>query len=155
MSDESQGMTTESAEGFSFNMAETKEDSGFAPIPAGVYSATVEEVEFRISQSSGAPMWSLKYALTEGEYAEKNRKLFGFVSFKQEQLGRAKQTVKRIAPELAELTTFNPKSIAESGVLIGRPVRLKVGIGTYNNEKRNEVKDVLAPATEGAGSFNM
>jgi hypothetical protein len=150
---DSQGIGAEEGTGFTFDMGGTEEDAGFEPIPKGTYNATIEAVEFRMSQSSQQPMWSVTYALTDEPWAEKNRKLFGFVSFKKDQLPRAKSFLKRVAPELAELNNFNPEKVASEGTLLGRPCRLRVDIEKseeYGN--RNRVRDVLAArGGEGAG----
>jgi hypothetical protein len=153
--DETQGLDDEEGSGFSFDMDATDEDSGFEPMPKGIYGAVVEELEYKMSQSSGKPMWAITWAVTSpAEFAEKNRKLFSYVSFKDTQLGRAKQFVKRIAPELATVKNFSPKRVAEEGLLLGKPARLKVGLSKPTEEypdPRNEVKDVLAPGKAGSG----
>lgn len=153
------GVEFEDGESYTFNMKETEEDSGFAPLPAGTYAVTVENCEFKMSKSSGSPMWSLMYAVSEGEFAEKNRKIFDIISLKPEQQGRVKKFVKRVAPELAELESFNPKKVAEDGVLIGRQLKVKVDIEKseeYGN--RNRVKEHYAAGAGGGasgGSFSM
>lgn len=159
---ETQGLTGEEGTGFSFNMSETSEDAGFEPIPKGNYAAVIEACEFKISQSSSQPMWAITWAITEGEYAEKGRKLFNFVSFKKEQLPRAKTFLKRVAPDLAESTNFNPEKVANEGLMLGRAARLKVGMSKPTEEypdPRNEIKDVFAPTSGGGGaaggSFNL
>lgn len=152
MSD-NEGVGFEEAEGFTFDMSSQEEAAGFAPIPQGNYNATIEECEYKMSASSGQPMWALKWAVTDEPYASDNRKMFSFVSFKKEQLGRVKQWLNRVAPELANLPNFNPKTIADEGVLLGKPARLKVKITTYQGEKRNNVAEVLAPL--GAGGFSQ
>jgi hypothetical protein len=146
------GVAFEQEEGFSFNMNETAESSGFEPMPAGTYDVAVEEVKYQISRSSGAPMWAITYVIASGEFAEKNRKLFQYLTMKPEQRGRVKQWVNRVAPELASLTDFNPKKIAEDGILVGKRARAKVGIETSEQYgARNTVKDILAPTAGGAG----
>lgn len=153
------GVEFEDGEAYTFNMAETAEDSGFAPLPKGTYLVTIETVEFKMSKSSGSPMWSLVYAIAEGEFAEKNRKVFDIISLKKEQAGRVKKFLNRVAPELAELTNFNPQKVAAEGLLIGRQLKVKLDIEEseeYGN--RNRVKDHFAPgaATGGAGGgFSM
>jgi len=151
------GVEFEDGESFTFNMKETEEDSGFAPLPGGTYSVTIENCEFKMSKK-GFPMWSLMYAVSDGEYAEKNRKIFDIVSLKAEQQGRVKKFVKRVAPELAELETFNPKKVAEEGLLIGRQLKVKIDIEQseeYGN--RNRVKEHYAAGSGGSsgGSFSM
>jgi hypothetical protein len=152
------GVQFEDGQSYTFNMRETEEDSGFAPLPVGTYLVTIEQVEFKMSKSSGSPMWSLTYAVAEGEFAEKNRKIFDIISLKPEQRGRVKRFINRVAPELAELEVFDPKAIAEGGSLVGRNLKVRLDIETTEEYgARNRVKDHFAPGAAGAGggTFNM
>lgn len=152
------GVEFEDGESYTFNMAEEEEDSGFAPLPKATYRVTIDSVEFKMSKSSGNPMWSLVYTVAEGEFAEKNRKVFDIISLKPEQRGRVKKFINRVAPELAELESFNPKKIAEDGLLVGKQLRVKLDIEESEEYgKRNRVKDWYSPATGGStgGSFQM
>lgn len=156
---DAQGVAFEEADGFTWNMAETEESSGFEPLPKGIYDVTIDEVKFQISKSSGQPMWAIVYLVTGGPgYDEKqNRKLFQYLTMKPEQRGRVKQFCNRVAPELATLSDFNSKKIAEDGLLIGKRARAKVDI--EQNEQygaRNIVKDILAPQAGGvSGGFAL
>lgn len=150
------GVAFEDGESFSWNMKETEEDSGFAPLPAATYLVTIDSVEFKMSKSSGSPMWSLVYTVAEGEFAEKNRKIFDILSLKPEQRGRVKKFVNRVAPELAELENFDPKKVADEGLLVGKQLRVKVDIEKseeYGN--RNRVKDHFSAASGSSGGFSM
>jgi hypothetical protein len=152
------GVEFEDGESYTFNMKDTAEDAGFAPIPKGTYLVTIESATFALSKRSNAPMWNLQYAIAEGEFAEKNRKLFDIISLKPEQQGRVKRFINRVAPELAEVENFNPKKVADEGLLVGKQLKVKVDIEEseeYGN--RNRVKDHYAPGAAGAGggSFQM
>ncbi len=154
------GVAFEDGENFSWNMKETEEDSGFAPLPVGTYLSTIETLEFKLSKSSGSPMWSIVWAIAEGEFADKNRKIFDNMSLKAGQEGRVKKFLMRVAPELAELEAFNPKKVAEEGLLIGKQARLKLSIEKGTDEypgDKNRVKEYLSPASGGGtgGSFSM
>lgn len=156
--DENQGVTFEDGENYSWDMNDTEEDSGFAPLPKGTYLCTIDEVKFGLSKSSGNPTWYLTYNIAEGEFAEKNRKLFDIISLKPEQRGRVKQFLNRVAPELASASNFNPKKVAEEGLLVGKMLRAKIDVEIseeYGN--RNRVKDRFAPSAGGKGSsgFSM
>lgn len=153
---EEQGVNFEDSDDFTFNMKETEADTGIPPMPKANYDCSIEELEFKTS-GKGNKMWSIKWAVESGEYAEQNRKLFSFVIFSEKMIGRAKTFLKRVAPDLADLEDFNPKKIAESGVLIGKRGRLKVDVEESEEYgKRNTVKDVLAPRAGGeGGSFSM
>jgi len=153
------GVEFEDGDSFTFDMSETKEDSGFTPLPKGTYLVTIENCEFKMSKSSGNPMWSLTYAIAEGEYAEKNRKVFDIISLKPEQRGRVKKFINRVAPELADVKDFNPKKVAEEGLLVGKQLKVKLDIEKSEEYgDRNRVKDHFAPgAASGSagGSFSM
>lgn len=147
------GVEFEDGESFSWNMKETTEDSGFAPLPKGTYLVTIESAEFKMSKSSGSPMWSLTYAIAEGEFAEKNRKVFDIISLKAEQRGRVKKFINRVAPELGEAEVFDPKKVADEGLLVGKQLKVKLDIEEseeYGN--RNRVKDHYAPGSAAGGS---
>ena len=149
----------EDGDSFSFNMKETAEDAGFAPLPKGTYVVTIASCEYKLSQSSGNPMWSLVYDVSEGEFAEKNRKIFDIVSLKPGQEGRVKKFIARVAPELAELEDFRPKKVADEGLLVGRQLKVKVDIESSEQYgDRNRVKDYFAPGGGGStsgGGFSM
>ena len=150
------GVDFEDGDNFSFNMKETAEDTGLAPLPKGTYLCTLDQVEYKLSKSSGAPMWSFIWAVAEGEFAEKNRKVYGdFLSFKPGQEGKVKKFLLRVAPNLAELEDFRPKKIADEGLLVGLQAKLRLEIepGTpeYPNPK-NRVKEHFAPTGGSAGS---
>ena len=153
-----EGVEFEDGESYTFNMKEQEEDTGFAPLPAGTYLVTIESHECKPSKSSGNLTWYMTYAIAEGEFAEKNRKVFDFTSLKAEQRGRVKKFIKRVAPEMAELETFDPKKVADEGLLIGKQlkVKLKIEPGTtdYPGDK-NRVQDYFAPGAGASGSFSM
>jgi hypothetical protein len=152
------GVEFEDGQSYSFNMKETQEDSGFTPIPKGQYLVTIDEVKFQLSKRSNQPMWNLTYSIAEGEFAEKNRKLFDIISLQASQQGRVKRFINRVAPELAEVEQFDPKKVADEGLLVGKQLRVKVDIeedAEYG--ARNRVRDHYAPGAGGAGgsSFSM
>jgi hypothetical protein len=146
-----QGLNYEDSEGFSFNMKDEQASSGYPLIPIGTYDATCEDAQYKISQNSGNPMWQLKWAVPVSQDGkEKVMKITSFVVFSPEQRGRAKMFLKRVAPELAELEDFNPKTLASQ--ITGKPARLKINHQKgQDDEPRANVADVLAPAAGGAG----
>jgi hypothetical protein len=150
-----EGLRTEEGEGYSFDMSQEKASSGYPVTPAGTYDAVVADCQFKISQNSGNPMWQIKWSFPFGEGDKvKNRTITSFVVFSADQRGRAKMTVKRIAPELAELTNFDPKVLAPQ--IVGKPARIKINIQPgQDGEDRSNVAEVLAPAAGGGGSFNL
>jgi hypothetical protein len=155
---EGSGVDFEDGQSYTFNMKETTEDAGFAPLPKGNYLVTIESVTFGLSKSSQKPMWSLTYAIAEGEFAEKNRKVFDIISLQESQQGRVKRFINRVAPELAEVEEFDPKKVADEGLLVGKQLRVKLDIEEDEQYgARNRVKDHFAPgaAGSGGGSFQM
>jgi hypothetical protein len=155
--DESQGLQYEDADGFTFDMGKTVASSGFPLIPPGLYDGVIEACDFTLSKNSGNPMWAIKLAFESGEYAQKNRKMRYYVVFSAEQLGRAKMFLKRVAPELADLEDFNPKKIAESQIMIGKRVKMKIATQKgQDGEDQSSVADCLAPGAGGpSGDFNL
>jgi hypothetical protein len=142
------GVDYEDGDGFSFSMKDEKASSGFPLIPEGTYGAHIEKLDYKLSKTSGNPMWAIQWAFDEPEeLVKKNRKVFSFVMFNTEQRGRAKMFLKNIGREdLAEAEDFNPKKVAASQVLIGVRGRLKIKTGKgQNDEPQSNVADVLKP----------
>lgn len=122
------------------NMDEV-EGQSFEAIPKGTYAGVIEELEYKLSASSGQPMWALAVTITEGDYI--GRKLFTNLSFSPKALPGTKANIQKIAPELLS-SAFNPKKIAESGKLIGKAVRVKTKLETYEGEERTKIASFLA-----------
>jgi len=136
----------------------SEELPAFELIPAGIYSATIENVEHVKSKSSGNPMLSWTFSITTSSHA--GRLLFYHtVLNKDSGLTRLRKLLTRCFPEI-ELTKFAPGRFADSGEALGIPCRLKVRIttqrprpGTQDKaKKQNSITDVLAPG-DSTGSF--
>jgi len=154
ISGDGQGTAFEGGEdGLLVDLANVQEMS-FEAIPKGVYPAVLDDLKYEISKNSGQPMWNARFTITDGQYT--NRKLFTYMSFSEKALPGTKRQIKQFAPELLS-APFNAKKIADEGTLIGKTVRLKLDIEIYKPEgggeaqKRNRVKDVLAPGGAGDG----
>lgn len=141
-----------------FDLNNVEEVSSFEVIPKGTYNAVVEEFEFTTSQSSGNPMIKAVYSLTEGEFAD--RKIFDYYLLAGEgakySMPRLKKLLVVTCPE-QDLSSFNPSTFCDSGIIIGRECALQLTVttqkkGEYKGEKRNNVRDILA-ASGGMGSF--
>lgn len=120
------------------------EAQSFEVMPKGRYPIVVEETEFQISKSSGKPMWSVRFSITEGDFA--NRKLFTYMSFSDKALSMTKGNLAALGmTELME-GSFNPKRVAEEGLLVGKTAIAVVAIekGNDGNEDRNTVKRLVA-----------
>jgi hypothetical protein len=136
-------------EGFTVDLSDTDENaSGFVAIPRGMYPAIIDDCTYGLSQRSGNPMWTIVWEIESGEFA--GRKLFFHLPFTPNMKPRVKKFLARVAPELANVP-FNPKSVAEEGLLIGKRGKLRVDVRKYEGENRNNVRDVLPPEAEAAG----
>lgn len=139
---------SESAEGESLVVdLNDVEDTSFEPMPKGMYDCIVDALDFVYSQNSGNPMWTWVLEVQDGEFA--GRKLFFHTVFKGAGLPITKKALQRVAPELLD-QPFNPQEVAESGSMIGRPLRARVDVRKYEGEMRNSVKELFA-AAEGDG----
>lgn len=128
----------------------TVEDSSFEVLPKGMYSCIIEDCEFTYSQNAGNPMWSLKFDVTDGEYA--GRKLFSHMVWAGAGLPITKKQLSRIAPELFE-GPFDPESEEIIASMMGKEVQAKVTIRKYKGEDRNNVADLFAD--EGEDGFGV
>lgn len=130
-------------------------EQSFELLPKGTYPVVVEECEFQISKSSGNPMWRMVFAITEGEY--ENRKLFHYMSFSEKALPMAKSALKVLASDLIS-SSFDPKGIADDGLMTGRTATARVDIqkgeGEYSDQ--NRIKSFLsAGASEDGDAFDV
>jgi hypothetical protein len=138
--------------GLVLDLSGVEEEKSFEVIPKGTYDAVVDELDFGESKA-GNPMMTVKYSLTSPEY--ENRVIFDYwvLQGNGSEFGQAKlkKFLVRVCPDV-DITRFNPKAFADAGEAIGRQCRVTLGIqtqkhGEYKGEKRNTVKDVLAPET--------
>lgn len=120
-------------------------EAKFEAIPKGIYDGEIDSVEFGMSNNSGAPMLTLSIALTNNEQYQ-GRKLFTYWSFSQKALPFTKAAIGRIAPELLQ-GKFIPQNIADQGLLIGKPVRMRINVEDYQGEPRSKISQLLSPAT--------
>ena len=141
--------------GLVFDLSGVQEEQTFELIPKGTYNAVVDELEFGESKA-GNPMITVKYQITDAEY--ENRTLYDYWVLSGAGadfgLGKLKKFLVRVCPNV-DISNFNPATFADEGHAIGNQCRIVVNIttqkkGEYKGEKRNQIKDVLAPET---GSF--
>ncbi len=137
------------ADGLVVNLSEV-EEMKFENLPKGNYNVIIEDNQFKMSKSSGKPMWELKLNVVDGEFA--NRKLFEIFSFSEGALPGTKTRLAVIAPELlsGEFKVNDPEVVAG---LIGRFAKVKVDIGKGTDEypePRNVIKRWFAPEGEHA-----
>ena len=138
--------------GLVFDLSGVQEETSFELIPKGIYDAVVDELEFGESKA-GNPMITVKYQLTTPEF--ENRTLYDYWVLAgngaEFGLAKLKKFLVRVCPNV-DISNFNPASFAEQGLAIGNQCRVSVAIqtqkkGEYKGEKRNSIKDVLAPET--------
>jgi hypothetical protein len=160
---ETQGILDSEGEGFTFDMSGTEADDGFPVLDKGTYDASVEANAYQISQSSGHPMWAMRFLVTGPgeEVAAKKVQVRYYQSFKPEQMPRAKALLQKLGfNDLANDRTFNPKTVADDATLVGANCRLRLDVRndpTYG--RSNEVKGILPVAGgeggSGEGGFAM
>jgi hypothetical protein len=159
---ESQGILDESGEGFTFDMTQQEADEGFPVADAGIYDLSLDACEYKNSQSSGHPMWAMRFVITgpDTEVAAKKIGVRYYQSFKPDQMGRAKFLVQRLGREDLLTADFNPKKIADDAVLVGATTRARLGVrNDPQYGKSNEIKAFLPAGAEGGqsggGGFSM
>lgn len=122
----------------------------FENVPKGTYPAEIDEATYGLSQSTQQPMISLKWKISEGEYA--NRTLMQFLSFSQKALPGTKTNLARIDASLAS-TPFKPQELCNNGYFLGKTAKIRVDIGEYNGDKRSQIKGLVSTQTEDGGGF--
>ena len=98
-----------------------EEPSDYSPIPEGEYLVEVEKVEER-STNAGDEMWSLTFAVVEGEYA--GRKVWDNMVFSEAAMGRVKLICSRMGLSVKGEVDLKPS------MLMGR----RVIVDTYHEE---------------------
>ena len=114
------------------------QEASFEAVPVGEYDAVIANAEYKLSQSSGSPMWSLQLQIVGGDYD--NRRIFDNISFSEKALPYTKKTIATIAPELLS-GPFDPEEAAAD--LQGKEVRIKTKMETYQGEKSARVKQYV------------
>jgi hypothetical protein len=122
----------------------------FENVPKGVYLAEIDEATYGLSNSTQKPMITLKWKITEGEYA--NRTLMQFLSFSSGALPGTKTNLARIDAQLATVA-FKPQELCNNGFFIGKVAKIRVDIGEYNGEKRSQIKGLMSNQTEQGDGF--
>jgi hypothetical protein len=130
------------------NLTDVDEKAVFAPLPIGVYTATVENVEYtRSSKGNRMLVWS--FVVTDPTSNQK-RKLFYYIvdsGDRQQYLARLKRTILRVDPGF-DISSIDLGRLGRD--LAGSLCQIRVGQQTYKGDMRNNVKDVLPAEEEGA-----
>lgn len=117
------------------------EEAKFEVLPKAVYNVVISEIEYKLSQASGKPMWAMVLEVTDGEYA--GRKLFNNMSFSDKALPYTKRTLAKIAPQVLT-SAFDPEDSDILNVFQGMELRARTKIGkNEQGEQRSEIADLL------------
>lgn len=135
-----QAAQVEGGGSMTINFADVPDETELPVVPRGIYPAVVDELTYGFSQSSGNPMWTWRFEISEGDHA--GRKLFFHTPFVEAMLPRVKKVLSRVAPELLQ-GSFNPEQIANEGTMIGKACKIRIDIKPYEGKPRNNVRDVL------------
>jgi hypothetical protein len=127
---------------------DTEQDFSIKLLKVGVYPATIMECEYVKSQSSDQPMLTGTVAINtdEGDFT-----LRYFLSFSPKAQAGTMRTIQTCFQDILSNDYRNqqgkwlPKLVADSGVLIGREVRVNVNVRPYQGQKRNNVAGFLPP----------
>ena len=116
------------------------EDSDFEPIPAGIYTGVIDEIEERESKSGPHPYlnWTLIIG-GDGEFS--GRKLWMMTSFSPKALWRLRDTLIGLgcdAKKLKQKFEFDPVNY------INVPVQIEVSQETYDGKLQNRVDSIKA-----------
>ncbi|MGL5717274.1 MAG: DUF669 domain-containing protein [Paraclostridium sp.] len=136
--------------GFNLNLNDINEkDVDFKILPKGKYEAVVQDAEFTTSKK-GSPMVKWTFA-TEGNGDEfDNKKLFNFTVLDQTfGLANFKKHLVCMGIE-SNQDNFDVEDFCASGEAIGLPIKLVVGIDTYEGTQRNKVSGVEPSDKEGS-----
>ena len=114
------------------------EEATFEALPVGEYEGVIAGAEYKLSQNSGAPMWSLQIQVIGGEYD--NRRVFDNIAFSEKALPFTKKTLATIAPELIS-GPFDPEEAVAD--MQGKQVRFLTKVESYQGEKQTRIKKYL------------
>lgn len=112
--------------------AESAESMSFDPIPDGVYTAKLTEVDDSVAPGPAGPQWKLTWEVTDEEY--KGRKLFERMSLSKAAAFKVKEIYEALGYTLD----------SDTDEMIGDQCKLAVSIGiiekgTRKGEKSNNI----------------
>ncbi len=131
------------------DLSGVNEDEDFPILPAGIYPAVINNVQFRKSRETDRPMWGWEFDVTDesGDRPQRRKVWFYFMLDDADRRPQLKRFLKRVAPDI-DLRAVNVYTTPDE--LGGRPCQIKVTVDTdrRNGGQRNNVRDILPPATE-------
>jgi hypothetical protein len=115
-------------------------DSKFDALPEGEYRALITESEVKPTKAKDGSLINLKWQILDGPH--KNRTVLDRVNWENknptaQMIGR--QQLKKIAKAVGA-----PEQFADTSILHMKPCIIKVIVGEYNGEPKNEVKGYKA-----------
>lgn len=115
------------------------------PVPAGTYKATLTERKLVAeSKASKKPFMQLTFTIQDDDF--QGRKLWTNLSLQEQSFWRVKQTLVRLGYDQEALEADEEIDVEEAfQELVGAECALVVAIEQYNNEDRNQVKQILEP----------
>lgn len=124
----------------------------FQALPAGIYNCEIVAADFGESKA-GNPMITFQFSVLSEDPALKNRKFFLHTLLNKDAgKARLRRILVRAIPEYP-LAAFDPQAFSDSGVALGKKVKVKVATRPYTadgvTKRVNDVKDVMSAEEEG------
>lgn len=121
------------------------------PLPDGEYNAIITSAEYKLSQSSGMPMWALELTIQGSDFD--GRKIFENISFSDKAKPYTKKKLAQLDPKILSIVPFDLKKIPET--LVGKNVRIRTRSKEeeYQGEKQLRSSVMKYLPTSGADAF--
>jgi hypothetical protein len=126
------------------DLSGVEESQGFELLPRGWYDGEIDNWEFGHSENSGNPMFTCTVAIEHPDYQNAKRKMY--FSFSPKALPITKASLAKLDAKFAG--SFVPQEIADSGMMLGRKVKVRITHQDYEGQKRDRIAEV-APRSEG------
>lgn len=117
-------------------------DGTFEIIPEGWYDVIIDDVtvkEAKSEKNAGKPMYNYKFKVEGGDY--NGRILFTIACLWKEAIFTQKAIQTAVGTWSKGETKFN---VTAPDDLIGKTLKVKVAVGEYQGEEKNEVKRFIA-----------
>lgn len=133
-----------------FNIEENEQENNFDVLPKGIYEACITASSVKNTKAGTGKYLAVEFTIFEEEFA--GRKVFANFNIQNE----SEKAQKIGLGQLSALCKACGKTgiVDDSSELHDLPVLIKVDVGEYNNQPKNEVKG-FAPKSGASGSYNM
>lgn len=111
------------------------ENQDYQVIPEGVYNCTVYDVAIKTSKNSGKDYISWVFSIVD-ECDYRGRKVFNNTSLQPQALWKLKEVLDAIGVKADSVVEL------DLGSYIGKILKVKIGITSYNGSDTNEVQKV-------------